>query len=392
MEFSFQRFQIQFNELLSARHHASSFSTTRATYLRTRIIALCAIWAIMTLLWVPVDIMLLEGSNGMLVVLRVLLAVTLLTVAWATHQRNSLIACRNGLIAMTASMNIFYLLANHLLGYPHSINAFTYCYTLLPFLHVVVLTILPLTIKESLSMMVMTAATQIYVDFHSGSILSLDNLAIYWLQTVVGLLVIWAQSSKLHMMLRLYRHASLDPLTGVYNRRMLLTLAKHDFENTRTAARPYSVLLMDLDRFKRVNDRYGHYAGDLVLKAFTDSIQATLRKSDIFGRFGGEEFILFMPQCSAENAFLVADRIMTRVRDLRVVVEGVDEPLQVTTSIGISTSLNREDKLSEMLEKADIALLQAKGNGRDQSCTYESIATDANREECQKRTWVEFAN
>ncbi len=59
----------------------------------------------------------------------------------------------------------------------------------------------------------------------------------------------------------------------------------------------------------------------------------------------------------------------------------------MTTSIGISTSLSREDKLSEMLEKADIALLQAKGNGRDQSCTYESIATDANREECQKRTW-----
>lgn len=391
MELSFQRFKIQFGELLSARQHASSFSTTRSAYLRTRIIALSFIWAALTLLWIPVDILVLESFYSVLVLLRFALALFLVGTGWFVIRRGTLQACRTAITAIIAGLNIFYLLANHALGYPHEITAFTYCYTLLPFVHVVMLTILPLTIKESLSLMFMTAFTQIYVDFQSGSLISLETLAIYWLQTVVGLLVLWAQSSKLHMMLRLYRHASLDPLTGIYNRRMLLMLAKRDFENSRLSSRPYSVLLMDLDRFKRVNDRFGHYAGDLVLKAFTDSIQETLRKSDIFGRFGGEEFILFLPKCSAENAQMVANRIMARVRQLRVEVEGLKAPIEITTSIGISTSLDANEAISTMLERADMALLQAKGSGRDQSCTFEEIATYTTHEESQKRAWLEFA-
>ncbi|OEE59192.1 hypothetical protein A1OK_04050 [Enterovibrio norvegicus FF-454] len=390
MELSYRHFKLSLQELWSAKRHAASFNTTRATYLRSRIIALSYVWAALTLVWIPVDNLTLDTSSYSLTILRICLAATLFTIAHIVRSRHSLRDCRIALVALVMSINVFYLLANHVLGYPHTINTFVYCYTLLPFLHVIMLTIFPLSIRESFSLILATALTQIYVDFQSGFLLSLDIFAIYWLQTVVGFLVIWAQTSKLHMMLRLYRHATLDPLTGVYNRRMLLTLAKRDIENTRTRSRPYSVLLMDLDKFKRINDQYGHFAGDMVLQAFTKTVQETLRKSDIFGRYGGEEFILFLPQCSAENAQLVATRIMSNIRDLAIDVEGVSEPIRVTTSIGISTSLSTQDSLHQLLEKADLALYHAKHNGRDCSRMFDHCCDDV--QEKHKRPWLEAAN
>ncbi|WP_407330487.1 diguanylate cyclase [Enterovibrio sp. 27052020O] len=390
MELSYRHFKLSLQELWSAKRHASSFNTTRATYLRSRIIALSYVWAALTLVWIPVDSLLIDSKNYSLAILRICLIATLFGIAHIVRSRHSLRDCRIALSSLIMSMNVFYLLANHVLGYPHTVNTFTYCYTLLPFLHVIMLTIFPLSIRESFSLILATALTQIYVDFQSGSLLTVDTFAIYWLQTVVGFLVIWAQTSKLHMMLRLYRHATLDPLTGVYNRRMLLTLAKRDIENTRTRSRPYSVLLMDLDRFKRINDRYGHFAGDMVLQAFTKAVQETLRKSDIFGRYGGEEFILFLPQCSAENAQLVATRIMDNVRELKIEVEGLSEPIQLTTSVGICTSLSTKDSLNQLLEKADLALYHAKNNGRDCSRMFDHYCTDV--QDKHKRPWLEAAN
>ncbi|WP_325892458.1 GGDEF domain-containing protein [Grimontia sp. NTOU-MAR1] len=390
MELSLSYYKAQLGELLTAKHHASAFSTTRATYLRIRIVALCYLWAALCVLWIPVDALLLDQASAPLAILRLKLSAVLFFIGWLTSQRSTLNACRNAIFALVVSLNLFYVLTNHALGYPHSIDAFSYCYNLLPFVYVVILTILPLTVKESVCVMLIIAVSQIYVDAQSGALLSFETFTLYWLQTVVSFLVIWAQTSKLHMMLRLYRHATLDPLTGIYNRRMLLRLAKRDFENTRTKSRPYSVLLMDLDRFKRVNDRYGHHAGDIVLQAFTQAVQETQRKSDIFGRFGGEEFILFLPKCSADNAQHVANRIMARVRDMRIEVDGLSEPLKVTTSIGISTSLCKDDDLSVILEQADQALFKAKNSGRDQSSTYDRV--DEVKEEGQKRPWLELVN
>ncbi|STO44048.1 GGDEF domain-containing protein [Grimontia hollisae] len=384
---SFSQYKTQFKEVLSSTSHAAAFNTTRATYLRTRLVSLCYLWAVLCVLWIPVDALLLEAATDKLTILRLTLAAALLLIGWVMSQRGTLNACRHIMLALVVCLNMFYILANHTLGYPNSINAFSYCYNLLPFVYVVLLAILPLTVKESVSLMVITAASQLYVDMQSSALLSFETFALYWLQTVVGFLVIWAQTSKLHMMLRLYRHATLDPLTGIYNRRMLLTLAKRDFENTRIHSRPYSVLLMDLDKFKRINDRYGHHAGDLVLQAFTHAVQETQRKSDIFGRFGGEEFILFLPKCSEDNAQLVADRIMTRVRDMEIKVEGLSNPLKVTTSIGISTSRNQNDDLSSILTQADQALYIAKNAGRDRSHAYDNHQQqmDAN----QKQPWLE---
>lgn len=384
---SLSQYKTQFTEVLSAKSHAVAFNTTRATYLRTRLVSLCYLWAVLCVLWIPVDVMLLQDAAGELTVQRLIFSVVLLFIGWMMSQRSTINACRNTMLALVVCLNMFYILANHSLGYPHSINAFSYCYNLLPFVYVVILAILPLTVKESLSLMVVTALSQIYVDVQSSALLSFETLALYWLQTVVGLLVIWAQTSKLHMMLRLYRHATLDPLTGIYNRRMLLTLAKRDFENTRVHSRPYSVLLMDLDKFKRINDRYGHHAGDLVLQAFTHAVQETQRKSDIFGRFGGEEFILFLPKCSADNAQLVADRIMTRVRDMEIPVEGFSNPLKVTTSIGISTSRTQDDDLSSILAQADQALYVAKNAGRDRCHAYDNHQQPV--EGIQKQPWLE---
>ncbi|MEI8611386.1 GGDEF domain-containing protein [Enterovibrio sp. Hal110] len=390
MELSYKRLSFIWLELWSAKQHATSFNTTRATYLSPRISALCYVWAFLTLAWIPVDVYLLGIQSHSLVTLRVILAFTVFIIGQKASKHGTLPAGRLAIAAFVVSVNCFYLFANSTLDYQHSVTSTTYFYTLLPFVHIVLLAIFPLTIRESLSFMAFTAAVQLHVDASSGALFKLEEMAIYWLQTVVGLMVIWAQTSKVHMMLRLYRHATLDPLTGVYNKRMLLTLAKRDFENTRFKSRPYSVLIMDLDRFKRVNDRYGHFAGDVVLKAFSDSVQQTLRKSDIFGRFGGEEFILFLPHCSTTNAKYVANRIMQNIQDLDIAVEGLASPINITTSIGIATSESFDDDFSTLLEKADAALYRAKDKGRNCALVFDAKAKES-KDNC-RRPWIEYAS
>ncbi|WP_051416025.1 GGDEF domain-containing protein [Salinivibrio socompensis] len=265
---------------------------------------------------------------------------------------------------MVIATNAFYFSASHTLQFPTENTAFSYSYTLLPIIQIVMLTIFPLTMRESLSLMTITLACHLWVDSFSGAMTSPDNIASYWLQTVIALMVVWSQLSQLHMILRLYRQATLDPLTGIYNRRMLLQLAMRALAVSEERHSPFSVLLLDLDKFKRINDKWGHYAGDVVLQSFTRTVQESLRKSDIFGRFGGEEFIVFLPKCSDEVTAQIANRLLEEVERMDVPIDESQTPLKVTASIGIST-FQPGDTLSSLIERADSALYQAKAEGRN---------------------------
>ena len=361
----FKSLKLYIPDLWSARAHSASFRNTRSAYLRSRITMLSSVWGVLVILWLPFDLMFLAQPTHLHIAgSRLLLGSLLLSIAWMNHKHTTLKRAQWYMGLMVASINLFYLYTAWALDFPTVYSGFVFGYTLLPIIHVAILTILPVTLKESLCMLAVTAMTQLLVDYLSGHLFSPENIASYWLQNVLALMVIWSQLSKLHMLMRLYRQATLDPLTGVYNRRMLLQLADKHLASCIQRGQPFSIMLFDIDRFKRINDAWGHGVGDKVLKEFTDFMQQHIRKTDLFGRFGGEEFILFLPKCGSCDAERIAERMLSRIRALEVDT-GIDSTsISFTTSIGIS-SYGANDSLSTLIERADRALYDCKDAGRD---------------------------
>lgn len=154
-----------------------------------------------------------------------------------------------------------------------------------------------------------------------------------------------------------------DPLTGAYNRRRFLEVADHQLALARRHCFPTSVLIIDFDHFKSVNDDFGHLAGDRVLVEASALIRRTLRESDTLARFGGEEFICLLPHTAREGALMVAQRIREAIRSETFAHDG--QRLRVTVSIGGVTCETSETGLERLTSKADTLLYQAKQGGRD---------------------------
>jgi diguanylate cyclase (GGDEF)-like protein len=163
-----------------------------------------------------------------------------------------------------------------------------------------------------------------------------------------------------------YRHktaALVDPLTGVSNRRAFLQDGEAQLKRQATDPRPTAVMLLDLDNFKSINDRFGHALGDRVLEIFADVSSGCLRRIDLFGRLGGEEFAALLRDTSRERALAVAEQIRTSFAEATRDVDG--RPVGATVSIGVVISYDSVLDLSALLAQADHALYRAKDSGRN---------------------------
>lgn len=164
--------------------------------------------------------------------------------------------------------------------------------------------------------------------------------------------------------------ASKDPLTGMYNRRYFMETAAYLTNTAEIRDEKFYIAIFDLDYFKKVNDTYGHQAGDHVLKEFSALLSDTLRSDDIFARYGGEEFILFASCNNAFDAMIFIDRLRAMVKDMKITFEGTSIP--VTTSIGVShVDLENEVDVESAIALSDMALYEAKKRGRNQTVFYE---------------------
>ena len=153
-----------------------------------------------------------------------------------------------------------------------------------------------------------------------------------------------------------------DSLTGLANRRLLMERLKAEVERSVRFGQTFVVAMLDVDNFKLINDNRGHDIGDRVLVEIGHSMQAGLREYDLCGRWGGEEFLLLLPQTSLGEALQVVDRVHQGIRNVSVQVD--DEQVTVTASIGV-TAHRPEDTIQETLKRADNALLDAKRQGKD---------------------------
>ncbi|MBK1724127.1 GGDEF domain-containing protein [Thiocystis violacea] len=160
----------------------------------------------------------------------------------------------------------------------------------------------------------------------------------------------------------LRRIASIDELTGTHTRRHLLELGEHEQRRRARHGQVMAALMMDLDHFKRINDGFGHAAGDQVLRDFGFLLRSSLRKGDIAGRFGGEEFLALLPETDLDTAQAVAERLCERVRDNRTLWK--DQILCITVSVGVVAVLP-DELLEKAIGRADQALYAAKRAGRD---------------------------
>jgi two-component system cell cycle response regulator len=154
-----------------------------------------------------------------------------------------------------------------------------------------------------------------------------------------------------------------DPLTGLHNRRYLDSHLETLFDRAVTRRRPLSLMITDIDRFKSVNDTYGHDGGDEVLREFARRLRKNVRGIDLACRYGGEEFVVVMPDTEGEIAEKVAERLRTEIAGMPFVVNGMD--VAVTVSVGVSSLKRGRDSVQDLLKRADLALYEAKRGGRN---------------------------
>lgn len=200
-----------------------------------------------------------------------------------------------------------------------------------------------------------------------GQILNEDLLIAFLASaTVAPLVIYWLATLSYELYKSEQRLSSLsqkDPLTGAYNRRYFDEQAAVECARAHRYGQSLAVLMMDLDKFKRINDTHGHAAGDEVLKALVKTSAQALRKSDILARYGGEEFVVLLPHAALAEALMLAERLRKALSELHIPFE--DKSLNITISIGVSTLAETEADVVAMLSRADHAMYQAKANGRN---------------------------
>ncbi|MCX8061000.1 MAG: diguanylate cyclase [Anaerolineales bacterium] len=168
------------------------------------------------------------------------------------------------------------------------------------------------------------------------------------------------RNAQLHAAVQ--QQAITDPLTGLYNRRGFLDLAEHELLRAHRFNRPLSMILIDIDRFKEINDTYGHLMGDKILATVSANCKAELRQVDIVARYGGDEFIVLLPETTLQEALLAAERLRLRVEGLRFPHNG--EMLSTSICLGVA-EIQPKDTLKSLIERTDQALYHAKQSGRN---------------------------
>jgi diguanylate cyclase (GGDEF)-like protein len=173
-----------------------------------------------------------------------------------------------------------------------------------------------------------------------------------------------------------YDRATIDRLTGVANRQALLASLFTEVERATRYGRPLCVAFVDIDRFKAVNDTYGHAAGDVVLRGVAQAVAESLRASDMIGRYGGEEFMLILTETDVEEGAALSEKLRELIERKRFSIEGNPE-LSVTISIGIAGGSGQQLRMETLVRDADAAMYSAKSLGRNQTYIFEEPDEDA---------------
>ena len=180
-------------------------------------------------------------------------------------------------------------------------------------------------------------------------------------------------TDRIQLEKKLEQLANIDVLTQVSNRRHFYERGELEFQRAVRYQHRLALLMFDIDYFKRINDTYGHDGGDIVLQQLATSVQDSLRELDVFARFGGEEFIVLLPELSEEQAERVAERLRRQIAEMQIALP-TGETISITVSIGFVMLTPTATHLDGLIKKADLALYQAKEQGRNQVVKFSAVA------------------
>ena len=189
----------------------------------------------------------------------------------------------------------------------------------------------------------------------------------------IGMRILNLEERLLEANKKIEELASLDALTGLLNRRYLMQRIESEIQRATREKVPLSLIISDIDKFKSVNDIYGHQVGDRILKEFAKCLISSVRVYDVIGRYGGEEFIIVLPGVDVQNSIVIAERLRENVEALEIDINAVSK-LRITASFGISTMISEgKEDIDSLIKKADEALYFAKQHGRNKVCHYDFI-------------------
>ncbi len=355
--------RFKLSDILSTRHHSQDFCETRADYINQRLRFMLAFFAFAAPAWIPIDFFTLTSEHFEPMMQARLSLSLLLLLLWGLalmHPRPWGTAVLTFLTFATPAL--FYVGAVIILnsGTPEQPLA---GYTAMTFLIIALLGLFPSTLLFGTVSISFILLCHIGLEYYLNTLSSKGSLNTLWMLFLISGSSLWIQSGQLLMLLKLYRESTSDPLTGLINRRVLMKRLESEIKIHHSCSATFSVLICDLDRFKRINDDFGHLTGDLVLKKISQIMEDHLRETDIIARFGGEEFIAVLPGLKESDAVRIAERIRHAIETATLTaIDG--RPLNFSTSIGVAQYRNA-DTPETLLSRADDLLYIAKDNGRN---------------------------
>ena len=353
------------SDLLSARDHSEDFNQVRADTVVRRIRVLALALVLAAPLWLPVDWLFLEGER-----FRAFLGLRLGWIAgfvglalWTGgRHRIDLMRVRMGVLV---GVPVLFFAGSRIAldgGTPSSGVLMGYAF--LPLLIAALLAIFPLTLREGLAYAALLALPVAGLDLAFGSFFDIRHLRDLWLLALLLVVALWGQVSHVGLLLRLHREATRDPLTGLVNRRVLIRTLEREAAASRTEGWPLTILLFDLDQFKRINDTHGHLTGDRVLERFAAVLARHLPEGAVAGRYGGEEFLAVLPGWNREAARERAEAIRRSWEAITVASPDGDN-LRLSVSVGVAGLRAEEESAEALVARVDEGLYEAKASGRN---------------------------
>lgn len=364
-------------QLLTPRQHSLLLNQRRATMIVNRVRLFAFLFAVLTPLWAVIDIMVFDFSLWVgLALFRILASCAFACLLLFYRPGGNLFQAYRAITLLFAIPTLFYV-ASHTLLARHQLTDFSAAaatgYAFLPFVLMAGLSIFPLSLKENLALASLLLLAQSIAGYLGWSTLNWPSFAGgFWLLVLIAGVTALASMSQLAFMIALLRQAMHDPLTGMLSRGSGEEILDLHWSGAQRNNSYLSLAFIDLDHFKAVNDKFGHEAGDRTLCAFANHMQNTHRDADSLLRWGGEEFLLIMPNTDMAQADLALKRMLQYGLGSR------PDGHPLTASIGLVE--RRHDHASsshELVELADRRMYLAKQSGRNQVCSHSVAAAQA---------------
>jgi len=353
--------------LVRSRQHIDLLASRRVTMIVSRVRLVAGLFAILTPLWIIADVLAFPPRIWVdLVVARLFSTAAFVAILLALRKMHSMNDAYRALAMLLAVPTFFFLFTHqHMARFEMqgAEAAFATGYAFLPFVMLAGLSVFPLTLLESVAF-----ATPLLLMHMTAAVLHVRGLdwpsaaASFWLLMLIAAVSALAGISQLAFMIVLVREAIRDRLTGCFSRPSGEELLDLQFNLAKRGDNPLALAFLDLDHFKQVNDQWGHDTGDQVLKNAAAHIRESLRVGDILVRWGGEEFVLIMPNTSIKHACTALARLQSKDLGRR------PDDTPVTASIGLAEwQMENLQSWQELVDLADSRMYQAKEGGRNRT-------------------------